>query len=68
MCNFVSVSVFPQLLDSLTLACTVCDTDVGVAVRAGIFNASFLPTLLEVLAPFPVLGLVLLALDRYLPD
>ncbi len=53
---------------SVTLACTVCDSDAGVAVRSGIFNPSFLPTLFEVIAPFPVLGLVLYALSRCLPD
>ena len=52
----------------MTVACTVCDTEVGVAVRAGLFNAAFVPTLLEVLAPFPVLALVLYAINRYLPD
>jgi hypothetical protein len=48
--------------------CPICSTEAGAAVRAGIFNASFLPTLLEVIAPFPVLGLVLYVLNRFLPD
>jgi hypothetical protein len=51
-----------------TVACTVCDSDAGVAVRLGIFNSSFLPTLLEVMAPFPVIGVGLFLLNRYLPD
>lgn len=50
------------------IGCPVCDTETGAAVRAGIFNADFLPTLLEVLAPFPVLGLILFIINRYLPD
>ena len=39
----------------ISLACTVCDTEVGEQVRAGIFNREFWPTLAAVLAPFPVL-------------
>ncbi len=53
---------------STGMACTVCDTATGTAVRAGIFNDSFLITFLEVVAPFPVLGLALYAINRYLPD
>ena len=53
---------------SSAFGCPVCNTEVGVAVRSGIFNASFLPTLFEVIAPFPVLGLILYTLNRYLPD
>lgn len=37
------------------LACTVCDTELGQQIRAGIFNDEFWPTLAAVLAPFPVL-------------
>jgi len=48
--------------------CTVCDTATGSAVRAGILNGSFFITFIEVVAPFPVLGLVLYVLNRYLPD
>lgn len=36
-------------------ACVSCDTATGEAVRAGIFGAGFLPTLLAIIAPFPVL-------------
>ena len=66
--------VMPIILSILTLAaptmiaCTVCDTATGTALRAGIFNDSFFITFLEVIAPFPVLGLVLFAINRYLPD
>ncbi len=49
-------------------ACTVCDSERGVAVRSGIFNESFFSTLLEVAAPFPVLGLALYCINRWLPD
>jgi hypothetical protein len=53
---------------SMAHACPVCDSEIATAVRAGIFNASFFPTLLEVVAPFPVVGLVIYAVSRYLPD
>jgi hypothetical protein len=36
-------------------ACPVCDTETGALVRAGIFDGRFVPTLLAVAAPFPVL-------------
>jgi hypothetical protein len=39
----------------LASACTVCDSDVGQQVRAGIFNDGFWRTLLAIVAPFPVL-------------
>lgn len=48
-------------------ACTVCDSGIGAEVRAGIFDSAFWPTLLEVAAPFPVLGLIFLVLYRVLP-
>ncbi len=38
-----------------SLACTMCDTALGQQVRAGIFDDKFWPTLVAVLAPFPVL-------------
>lgn len=47
--------------------CPLCDSGTGADVRAGIFNASFLVTLVEVLAPFAVLAMVLRILDRHLP-
>lgn len=53
---------------SMAYACAVCDSEIGIAVRAGIFNASFFPTLLQVFAPFPVFGLAIYAVSRYLPD
>jgi hypothetical protein len=49
-------------------ACAICDSEIGIAVRAGIFNASFFPTLLEVFAPFPVFGLAIYAISHCLPD
>ncbi len=49
-------------------ACPVCHTEGGATVRAGIFNAAFPSTLLEVLAPFAGLGVALGLLNRCLPD
>lgn len=43
-------------------ACPVCNTGTGEQVRTGIFNAAFVPTLVELLAPLPVLAVCLLAL------
>ena len=48
--------------------CPVCDSPVGLEVRAGLFSGSFLRTLLEVAAPFPLVGLVLYVVGRWLPD
>lgn len=48
-----------------TLACTVCASDTGALVRAGIFDAAFLDTLAAVLAPFPVLAAALLVVSRW---
>jgi hypothetical protein len=36
-------------------ACTVCDSDLGQQVRAGIFADDFYLKLAAVLAPFPLL-------------
>ena len=55
-------------LPSIASACAVCDSEIGIVVRAGLFNGSFFPTLLEVAAPFPVFGLAIYAISRYLPD
>jgi hypothetical protein len=56
------------MLPSIAHACAVCDSEVGVAVRAGIFNAAFFPTFLQVFAPFPLLAVTIYALSRFLPD
>jgi hypothetical protein len=39
-------------------ACPLCHTETGRAVRSGIFDGRFVPTLLEVIAPFPILAAV----------
>ena len=43
-------------------ACTVCESEAGQQVRAGIFGDTFWPTLLAVLSPFPVLLVTIVAL------
>lgn len=69
--NFTVVRVLGAVLfifsASASHGCPVCDSAIGEAVRSGIFNDSFLLTFLEVLAPFPVLGLALYGLNRCLP-
>jgi hypothetical protein len=63
------VAVFVLFLKtSVALACPFCDTPNGEAVRAGIFNETFLATLLEVASPIPVIGILIYALNRYLPE
>jgi hypothetical protein len=48
------------------LACPVCDTATGQAVRRGILSADLAGNLLATLAPFPVL-LFLVALLHFFP-
>lgn len=48
-----------SLAPAATFACTVCDSGTGQQVRAGISNEHFWPTLLGVIAPFPVMLLVI---------
>ena len=48
----------PMIALVLVLACTVCDSETGQQVRAGIFGSEFVPTLAAVMSPFPVLLLV----------
>lgn len=50
-----SISLALLLAPSLAFACTVCDSDTGQQVRAGIFGDDFWTTLLAVASPFPVL-------------
>jgi hypothetical protein len=49
-------------------ACVSCGSATGAAVRAGILNDDFVRTLIEVAAPFPLIGLILYAVNRYLPE
>lgn len=56
------------LAASSAFGCTVCNSDIGIAVRAGIFNDSFPLTFLKVFAVLPVLSLALYVTDRVLPD
>jgi hypothetical protein len=49
------------------LACPVCDTATGEAVRAGILD-DFALTLLATLAPFPILLAVVAGLHRGWPS
>jgi hypothetical protein len=48
-------------------ACPICDSDTGRQVRTGIFGADFAANAFTVLAPFPVLLLLIAALRWALP-
>ena len=50
------------------MACPICDTPTGEQVRAGIFGAGFLSTLLTVLLPFPILLVAVLIINHALSD
>jgi hypothetical protein len=55
-------------LRAVANACPVCDSPTGKEVRAGIFDGRFALTWLEVIAPFPILGVILAALHWSLRD
>jgi len=46
------------------LACPICISGTGDAVRAGLFGGDFVSTLLATLAPFPVLGAIVALLHH----
>jgi hypothetical protein len=64
----VVIALFIILAAPVAFACTTCASVTGEAVRAGIFNDAFVRTFFEVLAPFPIFGLVVYALNRRLPE
>ena len=53
----------PQLLH----ACTVCNTDTGQAVRAGIFDGHFVANVLQLAAPFPIFLAIAALIYKGLP-
>lgn len=56
------------LAGDLALACPVCHTGTGEAVRAGIFgNGDFLENFLSAIAPFPILAGAVAAF-HYMPS
>ncbi len=55
------------LSPATTFACTLCDTDTGRQVRAGIFEEHFWPTLIGVIAPFPIMLLAVAAIHFAIP-
>ena len=62
-------NLFPTILIALpeaANACLICGTPTGEQVRAGIFGAGFLSTLLMVLLPFPVLLAAILTINHAL--
>jgi len=49
------------------LACPICNSTTGLAVRSTIFGQDFFKTFWEVLAPFPLLAVSVYAINRSLP-
>ena len=49
-------------------ACTICDSPTSQQVRSGILDGRFALTWLEVIAPFPLLALLLGAIHWSLRD
>jgi len=56
------------LSPATTFACTLCDTDTGRQVRAGIFGEHFWSTLAGVIAPFPIMLLAVAAIHFAIPE
>ncbi|HYC55784.1 MAG TPA: hypothetical protein VEL28_12695 [Candidatus Binatia bacterium] len=44
------------------MACMVCDTPTGEAVRAGVFDGSFVLTAMATLSPLPVIAAIAAAI------
>lgn len=63
-----TVACFLTGLASTAHACTVCDSQNGHALRAGLFNGHFLHTLLIVAAPVPILVGLVTVLHFGMPD
>ncbi len=61
-------AAFGTLLSGTAKACTVCDSEGGHALRAGLFNGHFLGTLLLVAAPIPILAAAVCLLHCSVPD
>ena len=49
------IAVLLVLCCGTALACPVCDSETGDAVRAGIFDGNFWSTLISLALPFPIL-------------
>lgn len=57
-----------ELASRTAVACTVCGSDTGRQVRAGIFDGHFGETALTVLSPFAVFAVVGLACYFGMPE
>ena len=62
------LSIFALLIGTATAAsaCTVCDSDLGEQVRAGIFEENFWRNLFAVVAPFPAVLFAVAVVQRVL--
>ena len=56
------------LIINTASACTVCDSEAGQQVRAGIFGDEFWTTLVGVIAPFPVVLAIIAVYNYGLPN
>jgi len=62
------IAVIAGTFPALASACTVCDSETGQQIRAGIFGEDFWTTLLAVASPFPVLLLGIAAYHYGIPN
>lgn len=63
-----ALAVLVVLWSASAEACTICDSPTGQQVRAGILDGRFALTWLEVIAPFPLLALLLGVIQWSLRD
>jgi hypothetical protein len=67
--SYASAMLVSLLLSSSgAWACPFCASETGQQIYAGIFDARFVPTLLRVLAPFPVLIGAVALVRRWVPE
>lgn len=67
-CYWIAFTFFPASIINTAAACTVCDSETGQQVRAGIFADDFWITLAGVIAPFPVLLAIIAVYNYGLPN
>ncbi len=60
--------VISAMFPAIASACTVCDSETGQQVRAGIFDNNFWSTLAVVISPFPVLLIAIAAYHFGIPN
>ena len=63
----VTVMLAALAFPALAAACTVCNSETGQQVRAGIFGDEFWTTIVGVVAPFPAMLIVIAAYHYGIP-